>query len=738
MKRLLCSLFVLAVVIVAKAVTATVYVQAEKSPYLYCWYMVGNVPYQPLGTWPGTQMSETEVIKDVVFWKMPISTPDGITSFNIIFNDGEWGQTEDILGLSSDRYFTYDGYSGYTDISEEYGRVPNAEISQVEIRGDFNGWEEGGSSIMTKGEGHTYTMRIDLGGIESDQQFKLVVNGSVYGGIESSINIDAPDGWVYAFGAGTIEEPGYLILRNSITDYKSYILTAIWEANPNAIEGWTLKVEGKDYRYELICAEEWQMLKEYYASTDQGTGWSKSWDFSVETFSVKTLPGVTANDGHVVGINLSNNQVVGAFPFALLSLPQLKSLNLSGNHLIGDLGTATYAFAQKNPTMMTHLQELNISGNEFSGNIGLLANCFPSLTSLIASGNCFEDVFPMIPTTVTTLDISKQTISRVVPLHLAHLSADDIATKVPSILLYNHQAQTFTPNINLFCTSQYDNWGMTMSYQDGNLSIPYASEQNTYYGESGDTLNVAVLYNNGAREGSTFRISLSFDEGDGNFDGKVNILDLQTSILYIMEKYLTRPYNFTAANLWKDDQINVQDVIGQVNLLMSMPTADAEPEAARQQHKSKAAATEASLFVASGNLMLSTECPVAAFDILINGGSGLTVSKAIEQMGFTCIQRKVADGVRLIGYSLGNAIIPTGEWQIASLKNTPTVSVDRALLSDVEANTISVRRNATPTGIKENRADKSDKPVAYDLQGRRVNGLMSKGLYIQNGHKVVK
>lgn len=737
MKRLLCSLFVLAVVIVARAVTATIYVQAEKSPYLYCWYMVDTVPNQPLGTWPGTKMIETEVIKDVVFWKIPISTSDDITSFNIIFNDGGRGQTEDILGLSSDRYFTYDGYSGYTDISEEYGRVPNAEISQVEIRGDFNGWKEGGSSIMTKGEGYTYTMQIDLGGIESDQQFKLVVNGSVYGGIENSVKIDAPNGWVYAYGAGTIEEPGYLILRNSISDYKSYILTATWEENPNAIEGWTLKVEGKDYQYELICAEEWQILKEFYASTDQGTGWSKPWDFSVETYSVKTLPGVTANDGHVVGINLSNNQVAGTFPFALLSLPQLKSLNLSGNHLAGDLGTMTYAFAQKNPTIMTHLQELNISDNRLSGNIGVFAHFCPNLESLNASDNNISDVIPMIAPEVS-VDLSGQSLPLVGDLHLADISPEALAQTLPSVLFYNHEAQVYNDELFVACSQVEpelvgeDSWYVVLDYANGETDIPFVSEQNVYNGQSGDVLYMETL------DGTTFSVHLFFDEGDANFDGQVDVLDLQTDINYIFEDYKGRAFNFTAANLWNDELINVQDVICQVNLLMSMPSTDAEPEDARQQNRSKAAATEASLFVESEKLILSTECPVAAFDILIKGVSELTVSKAIEQMGFTCVQRKVADGVRLIGYSLGNAVIPAGDWQIASQTNTPVVSVEKAMLSDAEANAISVRWNSTPTGIKENRADKADKPVIYDLQGRKVNDRMSKGLYIQNGHKVVK
>lgn len=453
-------------------------------------------------------------------------------------------------------------------------------------------------------------------------------------------------------------------------------------------------------------AEEWAILQTVLPQLTE-MGWSQPWDVSQGMKSVSTLHGLAIEKGHVTGLDLSGQNLTGMFPYAVLTLPNLQNVNLANNHLTGDLGTATYAFAQQNPAIMTNIKEINISGNQFEGNIGLFANCFAGLTSLDASSNCLEDVYPVIPSTVTTLDISKQTITRVVPLHLANLSVDSIAKKVPSILLYDHVNQTFTPNINLLCTTPDNTWGMTMSYQNGLLSIPYVSEQNTYYGESGDTLNVAVVNNNGSLEGSTFRISLSFDEGDGNFDGQINILDLQTTLNYMFEEYTNKPYNFTASNLWKDEAINVQDAVCLVNMLL-----DANAASARQMHsetRAQPSETSASVAIDNGYLNVNTVVPVSSFDIIVSTNQQAEIVSALNEMGFVCTSKQSGNNLHLVGYSLIGAEIPVGETAICKL-NSGIISY--AMLADRDANEISASLNVgMPTSVSSSMLNPSSQKV---------------------------
>lgn len=450
-------------------------------------------------------------------------------------------------------------------------------------------------------------------------------------------------------------------------------------------------------------AEEWAVLQTVLPQLAE-MGWSQPWDVSQGMKSVSSLHGLTIEKGHVTGLDLSGQNLTGMFPYFILALPQLQNVNLANNHLTGDVGMATYVFAQQNPTLVANAQNINISGNQFFGNIGIFANCFANLNSLDASKNCLEDVFPMIPSTVTNLDISKQTISRVVPLHLANLSVDSIATKVPSILLYDHANQTFTPNINLFCTTPDENWGMIMSYQNGNLSIPYVSEQNAYYGEKGDTLNVAVVYNNGTREGSTFYISLSFDEGDGNFDGQINVLDLQTTLNYMFEEYTDKPYNFTASNLWKDETINVQDAVCLVNVLLGMDASLATQTYAARRSSPQFSEASASIYIEDGFLKINSAVPVSAFDIVVSTDHKGEIISQLDKFGFTCSVKRNGNQLHFVGYSLSGSEIPTGETVICELSNGV---VAYTMLADREANEISASLAGAPTGILSPNSNKS-------------------------------
>ena len=486
--------------------------------------------------------------------------------------------------------------------------------------------------------------------------------------------------------------------------------------------------------FTLIEFGDYQILKQFYNESN-GDNWIRQWKISDTPSSVENFSGVVIERGRIVEINLPNNNIDGAFPYILLSLPNLRKLDVSRNSFLDDIGTSATLFALQNPSIISNIKELNISNNKFSGNIGLFAKIFTQLETLDASKNCLETVFPMISPKVTSLNLSSQTINRVIDLHLAHLSIAEVVTKLPTILIYDHKNQTFTPNINLFCSTADNSWNMALSYQNGQLTVPYVPEQNTYYGQSGDMFNVAVLKNDGTPEGSTFRITLSFDKGDSNFDGQVNVLDLQTDINYIMEKYQKRPYNFTAANLWKDDLINIQDIICLVNLLINAENVGDEQSASARRRAMQM--SDATVYVQNGQLMLNTTLPVAAFDITLSGADGINVTKDMERMGMTITKKVTHDGIRLIGYSMNGAYIPMGDTAIGTLSSN-AACVRHAMLSDSEANGISVSVDANTTGIETVRMSSSESTEIYDLQGRKVNTMSHKGLYIMNGRKIIK
>ena len=470
-----------------------------------------------------------------------------------------------------------------------------------------------------------------------------------------------------------------------------------------------------------FSAEEWAILQSVLLQLTE-MDWAQSWDESQGMKGLSSLQGLTVEKGHVTKLDLSGQNLTGAFPYFILALPQLVSVNLADNHLTGDIGTATYAFAQQNPTLMEHLQDINISGNQFSGNIGVFANCFTSLTSLDASDNCLEDVFPVIPSTVATLDISKQTISRVVPLHLSSLSADSIATKVPSILLYDHANQTFVTDINLLCTTPDDSWGMTLSYQDGELTIPYVSEQNTYYGESGDTLNVTVVDNNGTREGSTFKITMLFDQGDANFVNGVDATDLQATILYAFGGYRNQPFNHTAADTYKDFNINVQDVICTVNILLEDVSVTQNNSVSQARSSvSDAFGGEQNYIYKKGNqIFLHSNTPIASMSIKAAGH----INWNVEKYG---MMQSVRNS-NMVSYSLNGMTLPAYE-DIVIGESDDNVTIYAVSMSDIEASPIKVIiYDDVPTSIDSINVN-DNRIEIYDVSGMQRNTL-TKGLNI--------
>ncbi len=91
----------------------TINVKADAAPYLFTW----DASDQPLnGEWPGTQMSETISFNNETYYTASFET----SLLNIIFNNGNGTQTSDIKGLTDGTYyFTYDGGTGYQDITSE-------------------------------------------------------------------------------------------------------------------------------------------------------------------------------------------------------------------------------------------------------------------------------------------------------------------------------------------------------------------------------------------------------------------------------------------------------------------------------------------------------------------------------------------------------------------------------------------------------------------------------------------
>lgn len=462
-----------------------------------------------------------------------------------------------------------------------------------------------------------------------------------------------------------------------------------------------------------INADEWALLKAAHAAMPSTDEWYNKWNTNTDEPTAEDLPNVTVVDGHIIGIDLSTNGLTGTFPFDLLKLPFLETLFLEYNNLTGDIGTGMQAFADKLPANGSLLSYLDISGNKFSGNLGLFAQSLPNLEHLDASNNCLSEVSPMISVKVTDLDIYDQTISQEVTLHPGLLTAEELS-QLPNILLYNHATQAYTSNISrVYLSGQNFYWQATCGLAEGFFYVWQANEYFPFRGQNGEVVNAST------DEGHSFPVKLTFDMGDGNFDGAVSVLDLQTDINYIVNDLsYSRPINFTAADLKTDDVINVLDVVKLVDLLMANVNENdsGDETASGSRRLEQSSESLATVSVAEGQLVVSSNVPVAAFDIVVSGAGSFVLAQSLKQMGFTCRSEQQQGGVRIIGYALGGATLPAGQ---TTLGRVAQGVVTRVTLSDKSARLIpATGEGGVTTGVDATLNDGNDRAVYRMTIGR--------------------
>lgn len=385
-------------------------------------------------------------------------------------------------------------------------------------------------------------------------------------------------------------------------------------------------------------------------------GWQ--WPWRVEDYAgTVNHPDLTVSKGKIVGLNLSGRYLEGGIPLSIFTLPDLETINLSDMEMVGDL-TQTALAIKASGVETSSIKHLDISGNELTGNIGVFAALFPNLETLNASGNRISDIVPPLAETVTFADLSSQHIDKVISLNTSAPDVESLAVQIPSVLLYDKNTGQYRSSVNMLLTevdaeeyTMYDPevWALQVTYDAEGLSMPYVSPQNVFYGEKPALVTALLLNEDGTREGSSMKVSLTWDDGDSNFVGGLTIADLQATILYAFGVYRQYPFNFTAADTFKDKRINVQDVVCTVDMLMKLPV---ESYLARRSAYVNNTDADIHIWVENGKILIQSDKPVAALSLRHSGD----IKWDLPGFGLTSSIREGA----LIAYSLTGGEIPAG------------------------------------------------------------------------------
>ena len=152
----------------------TVYVKADKAPYIHAWITGGK---NLTGEWPGKVMDGPVEIDGAKYWTYDF---DNVESFNVILNNGSGSQSGEISGITGDTYLEYDGIRSAKKIDAPVNTVATAKVTLSPNGGDFqktisvtatlsnnakSGWYkigDGEQVALTPGKATTFTLGDDM------------------------------------------------------------------------------------------------------------------------------------------------------------------------------------------------------------------------------------------------------------------------------------------------------------------------------------------------------------------------------------------------------------------------------------------------------------------------------------------------------------------------------------------------------------------------------------------------
>ena len=152
----------------------TVYVKADKAPYIHAWITGGK---NLTGEWPGKVMDGPVEIDGAKYWTYDF---DNVESFNVILNNGSGSQSGKFEGITGDIYLEYDGGTSAKKIDAPVNTVATAKVTLSPNGGDFqktisvtatlsnnakSGWYKIGNGeqvALTPGKAATFTLGADM------------------------------------------------------------------------------------------------------------------------------------------------------------------------------------------------------------------------------------------------------------------------------------------------------------------------------------------------------------------------------------------------------------------------------------------------------------------------------------------------------------------------------------------------------------------------------------------------
>lgn len=217
--------------------------------------------------------------------------------------------------------------------------------------------------------------------------------------------------------------------------------------------------------------------------------------------------------------------------------------------------------------------------------------------------------------------------------------------------------------------------------------------------------------------------------GDANGSGNVDVADVITTVNYASGQE-PKPFIFEAADINKDLQIDILDVVGIIRTILN-PNADV----------SSMAMATATYTVENGIVYVDSPVDLAGVQIQIATEKGSQIKATDEMEGFEQTSSWLSDNDFIyLAYSMSGKTLAAGKHAILNIGNAKIMDIR---LSDAAGKNVEAKAGQE-TSVTRLGADVMNVSGIYTLTGVKLSGRSSDlkklpaGVYIVDGNKVVK
>lgn len=543
--------------------------------------------------------------------------------------------------------------------------LPDLKITDLKVEGDVLPGEEVNISwtIVNEGEGTAvapFTSHIwlasSLGRVNNNNSTHVAVRS-----VTENMNPGDSCSFSHSYVLPEVWGSRYIIATADFRDIESFASDKqTVTINPaqrqltetDASPEYTDNVRSQHIILAQINEHDWEVLTRLNNTPAEETIWDLNGGRE-NTY----LSAVTTEKGAVKTITISNRALNMYFPVEIFELPSLTNVSFNNIGLYGDIN----ARMNEVDSVIAPLQSMSIQSNALEGNLSRFADRIPTITSISAFYNKFHEFLPK--SAHCNFGLMGQRPDIVTEISLSELYQPEVLIpkmpeifQWPQIMNYNGYYDIYDPS---------DNVELIYFNYHGETDPTNYSYTKTYRGLDGDTVIVDIQYPD--IWGTQGKFLLHYDAGDANFDGNVNVSDLQSSVLYAFDEY-KGVYNFYAGNLYADDEvINVQDVVRTVDLLLTAPDSIAPMQSRRRVRSREEIAPDGQLYWDGNRLVLNAREAVGA--LRIDFASPVALSNVSGQS-----LAIATSGNRAIIYSPQGESLGNGETIIATAKgSTPQI-----------------------------------------------------------------